>query len=56
MANLPRGIKHVDRNALYTDLGARVSYLKEFIEFGPGISLRLIGHHCNHSRRSQLGR
>lgn len=36
MAALPRGIKHVDRTTLYTDLGARVSYLKEFIEFGPG--------------------
>jgi hypothetical protein len=36
MADLPRGIKHVDRNALYTDLAARVSYLKSFIEFGPG--------------------
>jgi len=36
MAYLPRGIKHVDRNALYTDLAARVSYLKSFIEFGPG--------------------
>jgi hypothetical protein len=55
MSNLPRGIKHVDRHALYTDLGARVSYLKEFIEFGPGISLCLMGHR-NHSRRSQLGR
>lgn len=55
MANLPRGIKHVDRRALYTDLGARVSYLKEFIEFGSGIFLRPIGHR-NHSRRSQLGR
>lgn len=32
------GIKHVDRDALYTDLGARVAYLKEFIEFGPGDS------------------
>jgi hypothetical protein len=39
MASLPHGIQHVDRNALYTDLGARVAYLKEFIEFGPGISL-----------------
>lgn len=36
MADLPRGIKHVDRNALYTDLAARVSYLKDFIELGPG--------------------
>lgn len=36
MSFVPRGIKHVDRDALYTDLGARVAYLKEFIEFGPG--------------------
>lgn len=36
MAALPRGIKHVDRNTLYTDLEARVAYLKEFIEFGAG--------------------
>jgi len=36
MAYLPPGIKHVDRNALYTDLATRVSYLKSFIEFGPG--------------------
>jgi hypothetical protein len=36
MAYLPRGMKHVDRDALYTDLAARVSYLKSFIEFGPG--------------------
>jgi len=43
MASLPRGIKHVDRTALYTDLGARVTYLKEFIEFGPGIRLRVSG-------------
>jgi hypothetical protein len=43
MASLPRGIKHVDRNALYTDLGTRVAYLKEFIEFGPGSSLRVSG-------------
>jgi hypothetical protein len=39
MASLPRGIQHVDRNALYTNLGARVAYLKDFIEFGPGISI-----------------
>jgi hypothetical protein len=36
MADLPRGVKHVDRNDLYTDLAARVSYLKDFIELGPG--------------------
>jgi hypothetical protein len=39
MASLPRGIQHVDRNALYTNLGARVAYLKDFIEFGEGISI-----------------
>jgi hypothetical protein len=55
MAHLPRGIKHVDRNALYTDLGARVSYLKEFIEFGPGTSPALTAcNNCN--QRSQLAR
>ena len=36
MADLPRGMKHVDRNALYTHLAARVSFLKSFVEFGLG--------------------
>lgn len=38
MADRPQGMKHVDRDALYTDLSARVAYLKDFIGFGPGIS------------------
>jgi hypothetical protein len=44
MAHLPRGIKHVDRDSLYTDLAARVSYLKSFIEFGPGKTPVLLIH------------
>ncbi|KAM0715915.1 hypothetical protein Q7P37_008429 [Cladosporium fusiforme] len=35
MADRPHGMKHVDRDALYTDLSARVAYLKDFIGFGP---------------------
>ncbi|RPA92142.1 hypothetical protein L873DRAFT_1818042 [Choiromyces venosus 120613-1] len=29
----PRGIKHIDRKALYTDLEARVRYLHDFLDF-----------------------
>lgn len=49
-------IKHVDRNALYTDLGARVDYLKEFIEFGPGDSFLVSIFTSNRKSRSQLVR
>ena len=44
MADLPRGMKHVDRNALYADLAARVSFLKSFVEFGPGKTPVLSAH------------
>lgn len=36
MASLPRGMEHVDRKELFTSLPARIRYLHQFLEFGPG--------------------
>ncbi|KAF2209867.1 hypothetical protein CERZMDRAFT_46417 [Cercospora zeae-maydis SCOH1-5] len=36
MSELPKGMHHVDRRELLTSLPARIQYLHEFLEFGPG--------------------
>lgn len=33
---LPMGMAHVERRELYENLGARLEYLKSFLEFGHG--------------------
>ena len=38
MAALPKSMEHVSRRELYTSLPARVQYLQQFLEFGPGMA------------------
>ncbi|EHY52850.1 hypothetical protein ABEF92_001057 [Exophiala dermatitidis] len=34
MADIPKGMEHIDRKELYTSLPARIQYLQQFLEFG----------------------
>ncbi|EXJ84377.1 hypothetical protein A1O3_05044 [Capronia epimyces CBS 606.96] len=42
MAEIPKGMEHVDRRELYTSLPARIQYLQQFLEFGADDVVALI--------------
>ncbi|EXJ94564.1 hypothetical protein A1O1_02960 [Capronia coronata CBS 617.96] len=42
MADVPKGMEHVDRKELYTSLPVRIRYLQQFLEFGADDVVALI--------------